>query len=118
MDIGLPQDFKDFLRLLDAKGVEYFLIGGSAVASQGYPRATEDIDIWIASNPQNTQRIMSALKEFGFDVPELTPDLFLKPDSIVRMGVPPLRIELSTAISGAAFAECYNARVTEGIDGI
>ena len=118
MDIGLPQDFKDFLRLLDAEAVEYLLIGGYAVAYHGYPRATEDIDIWLASSPQNAQRIIRALKEFGFDVPELSPDLFLKPESIVRMGVPPLRIELSTTISGVDFAECYRARVTEAIDGI
>ena len=58
MDIGLPQDFKDFLRLLDANGVEYLLIGGYAVAYHGYPRATEDIDIWIASNPENAQHII------------------------------------------------------------
>jgi len=118
MDIGLPKDFKDFLRLLDAEGVEYLLIGGYAVAYHGYPRATEDIDIWIASSPQNAQRIIRALKQFGFDVPELNPDLFLKPESIVRMGLPPLRIELSTTISGVDFAECYQFRVTEAIDGI
>ena len=118
MDIGLPQDFKDFLKLLDAEGVEYLLIGGYAVAYHGYPRATEDIDIWVASSPQNAQRIIRALKEFGFDVPELNPDLFLKPESIVRMGVPPLRIELSTTISGVGFSECYQGRVTEAIDGI
>ena len=88
MDIGLPKDFKDFLRLLDAEGVEYLLIGGYAVAYHGYPRATEDIDIWIASSPQNAQRIIRALKQFGFDVPELNPDLFLKPESIVRDGAP------------------------------
>src|SRR4030042_6346106 len=118
MDIGLPQDFKDFLMFLDANGVEYLLIGGYAVAYHGYPRATEEIVIWIASNPENAQHIILALKEFGFDVPELNPDLFLKPDSIVRLGVPPLRIELSTTISGVAFGECYKARVTEVMTGI
>jgi phage replication-related protein YjqB (UPF0714/DUF867 family) len=118
MDIGLPQDFKDFLRLLDANGVEYLLIGGYAVAYHGYPRATEDIDLWIASYPENAQRIVSALKQFGFDLPELSPDLFLKPDNIVRMGVPPLRIELSTTISGVDFHECYDTRITEVIDEI
>ena len=34
------------------------------------------------------------------------------------MGLPPLRIELSTTISGVDFGECYQARVTETIDGI
>ena len=118
MEIGLPQDFRDFLRLLDAEGVEYLLIGGYAVAYHGFPRATEDIDLWVASSPQNADRIVKALKQFGFDLPELQPDLFLKADSIVRMGVPPLRIELSTTISGVTFDESYMARVTETIDGI
>jgi hypothetical protein len=60
MDIGLPQDFKDFLRLLDADGVEYLLIGACAVADRGYPRATEDIDHWIASHPENARRMVAA----------------------------------------------------------
>ena len=118
MDIGLPQDFKDFLRLLDAEGVEYLLIGGYAVAYHGYPRATEDMDLWVASHPENAARMVSVLRQFGFDIPELKPDLFLRPDTIARMGVPPVRIELCTTISGVDFAACYRARVTEVIDGV
>ena len=118
MDIGLPQDFKDFLRLLDAEGVEYLLIGGYAVAYHGYPRATEDMDLWVASHPENAARMVSVLRQFGFDVLELNPDLFLRPDTIARMGVPPVRIELCTTISGVDFAACYRARVTEVIDGV
>jgi hypothetical protein len=39
----LPQDFKDFLRLLNLRQVEYLLIGGYAVGYYGYARATADI---------------------------------------------------------------------------
>ncbi len=45
MEAELPLDFKEFLKLLNAKGVEYLLIGGYAVGYHGYPRATNDIDI-------------------------------------------------------------------------
>ncbi|HLC03111.1 MAG TPA: hypothetical protein VJK02_08750 [Anaerolineales bacterium] len=117
MDIELPPDFKEFLRFLDAERVEYLLIGGYAVAFHGYPRTTEDMDIWVASNPENARRIVNALREFGFDLPELTPEMFLKPDSIVRLGVSPLRIDLATTISGVDFTQCYQARITESIDG-
>lgn len=48
MDIELPNDFKEFLKLLRAHKVEYLLIGGYAVGYHGYPRATHDLDIWIA----------------------------------------------------------------------
>ena len=118
MDITLPPDFKEFLRLLDANRVEYLLIGGYAVGYHGYPRATQDMDVWIAVYPENAVRMVNTMREFGFDVPELTPDLFLGKDTIVRMGVPPLRIEVATAISGVSFADCHAARIMDEIDGV
>lgn len=108
----------EFLRLLNVHKVEYLLIGGYAVGYHGYPRATQDMDIWIAIHPKNAKRVVAALREFGFDMPELSPDLFLQDQRIVRMGVPPLRIEIATAISGVHFKECYRKRVTDVIDGI
>jgi hypothetical protein len=51
MDLELPPDFRDFLKLLNTHGVEYLLIGGYAVSYHGYPRATKDMDIWIALHP-------------------------------------------------------------------
>lgn len=86
MDISLPNDFKEFLKLLNDKGVEYLLIGGYAVAYYGYPRATNDIDVWIAIHPENAERVVTALRDFGFDRPELSIDLFLQANRIVRMG--------------------------------
>jgi hypothetical protein len=86
---SLPPDFKEFLQLLNAKSVEYLLIGGYAVGYYGYVRATADIDVWLAMTPENADRAVEALREFGFNVPELSPELFLRPDSIVRMGLPP-----------------------------
>ena len=114
--VNLPPDFKEFLQLLSAHQVEYLLIGGYAVAYHGYPRATADMDIWIALHPQNAEKVVAALKAFGFDLPELSPALFLKEGQIIRMGVPPLRIEIATSISGVRFEECYAARVIALLD--
>jgi len=50
--------------------------------------------------------------------PKLTPDLFLEPGKIVRMGVPPMRIEVLTQIDGVTFEECYAGRLTVEIDGL
>jgi len=58
--VNLPPDFKEFLKLLNARQVEYLLIGGYAVAYHGYPRATADMDIWITSTPQNAEKIVTA----------------------------------------------------------
>lgn len=107
----LQADFKDFLSLLNAHRVEYLLIGGYAVGYHGYPPATVDLDVWIARTPDNAQRTVAVLGEFGFTDPVLTPELFLEQDRIVRMGVPPFRIEIATTISGVEFDPCYRSRI-------
>lgn len=116
--IHLPPDFKEFLKLLNAHEVEYMLIGGYAVGYHGYPRATADMDIWIAVHPENSQRMVSVLKEFGFDVPELSPQLFSEEWQIVRLGVPPVRIKIATTIPGVDFGECYSERVVDMLDDV
>jgi len=118
MDIELPFDFKEFLKLLNEKEVRYLLIGGYAVGYHGYPRATNDMDIWIALHPKNAERVVKVLREFGFNLPELEPALFLKENSIIRMGIPPMRLEISTGISGVEFEECYESRIVDTIDGM
>ena len=118
MEINLPLDFKEFLKLLNEKGVRYLLIGGYAVGYHGYPRATGDMDVWIAIHPENAQKMVAVLKDFGFDNTELTPELFLQKNKIIRMGHPPMRLEISTGISGVEFEECYNSRVVDMLDGV
>ena len=59
----LPPDFKEFLKLLNLSKVEYLLIGGYAVAYHGYPRATGDMDIWIAIAPKNAEKVVEVLRK-------------------------------------------------------
>ena len=91
--ITLPGDFKEFLRLLGARGVEYLLVGGYAVGHHGYPRYTADIDVWVPIDMGNAERLTTVLRDFGFDMPEVNPELFLRERMIIRMGVPPMRID-------------------------
>ena len=118
MDPELPNDFKEFLKLLRAHDVEYLLVGGYAVGCHGYPRATNDLDIWIAVSPTNAKRVVKVLQEFGFGVTELSTDLFLKPDQIIRMGIEPVRIELMTSASGVEFDDCYQERLETTLDNV
>ncbi len=116
--IHLPPDFKEFLRLLNSLGVEYLVVGGYALGYHGYPRATGDMDVWVAMRPDNASRIIAALREFGFSSTPMTQEMFLTPRQVVRMGRPPLCIELLTTISGVDFAECYARRVTDSVDSV
>jgi len=118
MALTLSPDFKEFLRLLKEHNVRYLIIGGYAVGYHGYPRATEDLDIWVAIHPDNAQKLVSVLKAFGFDNPDLKPELFLQKPKIIRMGFPPMRLEITTSISGVEFDECYRSRIVDNLDGI
>lgn len=114
----LDRNFADFLRSLNARGVEYLVVGGYAVGYHGFVRATGDLDVFVRSSPQNAESLLAAFKDFGFDVPELTPAVFLEPGKIVRIGVPPLRLEVMNEISGVTFDDCFGKRAEEVIDGL
>jgi hypothetical protein len=116
--IRFPPDFKEFLQLLTVHQVDYLLIGGYAVAYHGYPRATGDMDVWIAAHPDNAGRIVAVLEAFGFGSAGASAEMFLQPGRVIRMGNPPLRIELLTTISGVDFAECYSQRTVDIVDGM
>lgn len=113
----LPQDFKDFLKLLNHHNVEYLLIGGYAVGYYGYPRATADMDVWIALSRENAKNVKQVLFDFGMVSDDVTEELFLS-DNIVRMGLPPMRIEVLTKIDGVEFKECYKNKNIVQIDGL
>jgi len=114
--IQLPPDFKEFLKLLNSSEVQYLVIGGYAVNYYGFPRATADLDIWIAITQENARRLEQVLHLFGFR--EAAAALFLEERQMIRMGVPPVRLELLTSISGVEFAACYARRVAAELDGV
>jgi predicted nucleotidyltransferase len=113
-----PADLREFLKLLNSARVEYLIIGGYAVAYYGYPRATGDLDVWVAVSDTNARKLVRSLKDFGFDLPNLKPEIFLEKDRIIRFGEPPLRIEILTSISGVSFDDCFSRRARVRLDGL
>ena len=106
----LPRDFQDFLRLLTVNGIRYVVIGGYAVAYHGYVCYTGGLDLFIELSVDNATKLVSALREFGFDLPQLKPSLFLRKGRIVRLGYEPMRLEILNEIDGVSFQECYRHR--------
>ena len=104
----LPDDFKEFLRLLNAHAVDYLLIGGYAVGYHGYPRTTADLDVWVAISSENAEKLVKVFNEFGMLSSELNADLFISPGNIVRMGMAPVRIEVLNEIDGVEFKDCFS----------
>ncbi len=107
----LNQDFKEMLQCLSAEKVEYLLIGGYALAAHGIPRATKDIDFWVAANPENSSRVYSALARFGAPVTQISKDDFSKIGNVFQIGVPPRRIDITTIADGVNFDECFQRAI-------
>ncbi len=61
----MNEDFRDLLRALLEAGARFLVVGAHAVAVHGVPRATGDLDVWIAVDPENADRVMQALAGFG-----------------------------------------------------
>jgi len=116
--MGLSEDFKEFIKLLNERGVKYLIVGGYAVAYYGFPRYTKDIDLWIWPQESNADKMVDALKEFGFDSLGLTKYDFFDVDNIIQLGYPPNRIDLITDLSGVDFENCFSNRQEVEMDDI
>lgn len=116
--IPLPQDFKEFLQLLNDHNVEYLLVGAYAVNFHGYVRSTGDIDVWVGVSPENSLRIVDALIAFGFSAHSTKAEAFLDPNKIVQIGFPPFRIDILMSVSGLEFSHCHANRVEAELGGV
>jgi hypothetical protein len=76
------------------------------------------MDIWVPRDEPTATRLVSVLIDFGFGTEEVQPGLFLEEKAIVRMGVPPVRIDITNFIHGVEFAECYPTAVRARVDGV
>jgi hypothetical protein len=104
-------DFRELLALFNAHRVEYLIVGGYALAFHGAPRFTGDLDIFVKPDAVNAHRTLTALEAFGFASVGLTPSDFERPDQVIQLGVPPVRIDLITSITGVSWDEAWAGRV-------
>ncbi len=75
------------------------------------PRYTGDIDIFVNPVKENAKLILAALNDFGFGSAGLEEADFETPDNIIQLGVPPVRIDIITSISGVTWDEALSGRV-------
>lgn len=116
----MNEDFRDLLAALLAAEARFLVVGAHALAVHGVPRATGDLDVWIATDPVNAERVWSALLSFGAPVAAMgvSREDLTRPDMVVQIGLPPRRIDILTAISGVAFDEAWSGHVTHETGGL
>ncbi len=104
-------DFRDLLVLFNAKRVKYIVVGGYALAFHGAPRFTGALDLFVQPDPRNARRILAALDDFGFGSIGLSVSDFEKSDNVVQLGVPPVRIDIITSLTGVSWEEAFSGKV-------
>ena len=113
----LHQDYKELLKLLNENKVEYLVVGAFALGFYGSPRNTGDIDIWISISKENAKRMEKTLIDFGVSSLGYSEKDFLEEGSVIQIGVPPVRIDFLTSISGVDFLEAYKNKEKIVLDG-
>ena len=111
----MNQDFLDLLRAFIDREVRFLIVGAYALGVHGRPRATGDLDVWVDPTPDNAARIMDALEAFGAPLQEVAAADFSRPGVVFQMGLPPLRIDVLTELSGLTFAEAWSDRLSAAL---
>ena len=102
-------DTEKLIKLLKEHKVKFVIIGATAFPVHGYSRATLDIDIFIKPDRQNAERTWSALKEFRYDMTDVTPDELLTKKILIRQYA--LETDIHPFVSGTTFEEVWKNKV-------
>jgi hypothetical protein len=111
-------DFRELLNLFGKHKIRYLVVGAYAVMKFSEPRFTKDLDLWIATDPENANSVYLALKEFGAPLANLTAEDFTHPDYFYQMGIPPLRVDIMMSIPGVDFEDAWKNREVFELDNL
>ena len=109
----MSQDFEELLASLNARRVRYLIGGAHALAFYARPRATKDLDLFVAPTRTNAVRLIGALRDFfGGPAPSyVSVKALLDPKLIVQLGVAPVRVDIISHFGTMTFAEAWRTRV-------
>jgi hypothetical protein len=116
--MALSKDWREFLELLNSRGVDYVIVGAHSLALHGRPRYTGDLDILVRPTSENARMLVRVLNEFGFAESGFKEADFLEAEQLIQLGRPPTRIDLLTSITGVSSEEAFATKVPAELDGI
>jgi len=114
----LSNDLREFIELLNSRGVEYLIVGAYSLAFHARPRFTGDLDILVRPTIENAMKLVDALHQFGFGASDFSASDFTEPEQVIQLGRPPNRIDLLTSISGVSIEDAFSNEVAAPLDGL
>lgn len=112
----MDENLRQLLSAFNDNRVKYVVVGGYAVFVHAQPRMTKDLDVFIESSPANAKAVYAALKQFGAPLSDITEQDFQLPTMVVRVGVPPICVDILQSIDGLDFPTVYAGSIEYLVD--
>ncbi len=104
-------DIEGLLRLLKERDVQFVIIGATAFPVHGYTRATIDVDLFIKNTPENAGRVRDALRDFGYDVADISVDDLVNKKILIRESL--VETDIHPFAAGVDFDEVWRNKVED-----
>jgi len=110
--------YEKLLAKLVRAEVKFMIVGGVAVALNGFVRTTEDIDILIEASAENVTRLLDELRNFGEGhARELSPADFSDSEGAIRI-IEDFPLDVFTMMRGKRYADLVGSTKTTRIDDV
>jgi hypothetical protein len=110
--------YEKLLAKLARAEVKFIIVGGVAVALNGFVRTTEDVDILIESSVENVTRLLNELRNFGEGhARELSPADFSESEGAIRI-IEDFPLDVFTIIRGKRYADLVGSTKPTRIDDV
>jgi hypothetical protein len=116
--MSLNAGLREFIELLNSRGVEYVIVGAHSLAFHGRPRYTGDLDVLVRPSTENATKLISLLRDFGFGEADFKETDFTVPEQMIQLGRPPNRIGLLTSISGVTIDDALGTKIPAVMEGL
>ena len=116
--MSLNADLREFIELLNSRGVEYVIVGAHSLAFHGRPRYTGDLDLLVRPSRENAAKLVSLLRDFGFGKGDFAEADFTVPEQMIQLGRAPNRIGVLTSISGVLIDDPFRTKIFTEMEGL
>ena len=102
-------DTESLLKSLKEHKVQFVIIGATAFPVHGYSRATLDIDLFINPVKENAEKTLAALKDFGYDVTDITVEELLTKKILIRQYL--VETDIHPFVKGVSFGKVWANKI-------